>query len=75
MIGYAVRSSRRAQPRAQLTIIEDPLQAAFQVARVLGPAMGGALFQQVAPGSPYVVAAALSIAALLCAAPGRRIPA
>jgi len=39
---------------------------------VLGPAMGGALFEQIAPGAPYVVAAGLSIAAVVCAAPGRR---
>jgi len=50
-------------------------QSAASLARVLGPAMGGALFQQVAPGSPYVVAAALSIAAVLCAIPSRRVPA
>ena len=50
-------------------------QSAASLARVLGPAMGGALFQQVAPSSPYIVAAALSIAAVLCAAPGRRVPA
>ena len=50
-------------------------QSAASLARVLGPAMGGALFQQVAPGAPYVVAAALSIAALLCATPARRVPA
>jgi MFS family permease len=50
-------------------------QSAASLARVLGPAMGGALFQQLAPGAPYVVAAALSIAAVLCATPGRRVPA
>jgi MFS family permease len=50
-------------------------QSAASLARVLGPAMGGALFQQVAPGAPYLVAAALSIAAVLCATPGRRVPA
>jgi MFS family permease len=50
-------------------------QSAASLARVLGPAMGGALFQQVAPSSPYIVAAALSIAAVLCATPGRRVPA
>jgi len=50
-------------------------QSAASLARVLGPAMGGALFQQVAPGAPYLVAAALSLAAVLCATPGRRVPA
>jgi DHA1 family tetracycline resistance protein-like MFS transporter len=50
-------------------------QSAASLARVLGPAMGGALFQQVAPGAPYLVAAALSVAAVLCATPGRRVPA
>ena len=49
-------------------------QSAASLARVLGPAMGGALFQQVAPGAPYLVAAALSIAAVVCATPGRRVP-
>ena len=49
-------------------------QSAASLARVLGPAMGGALFQQVAPGAPYVVAAALSVAAVLCATPVRRVP-
>jgi DHA1 family tetracycline resistance protein-like MFS transporter len=49
-------------------------QSAASLARVLGPAMGGALFQQVAPGAPYLVAAALSVAAVLCATPGRRVP-
>jgi DHA1 family tetracycline resistance protein-like MFS transporter len=48
-------------------------QAAASLARVLGPAMGGALFQQIAPGAPYVVAAGLSIAAVVCASPGRRM--
>jgi len=42
-------------------------QSAASLARVLGPALGGALFQQVAPGAPYVVAAGLSLAAVVCA--------
>jgi len=42
-------------------------QSAASLARVLGPAMGGALFQQVAPGAPYIVAAGLSLAAVVCA--------
>ncbi|HTO96474.1 MAG TPA: MFS transporter [Myxococcales bacterium] len=41
-------------------------QSAASLARVIGPAMGGALFEQIAPGAPYVVAAALSLAALIC---------
>ena len=36
------------------------------LARVLGPAVGGALFQQISPGAPYLVAAGLSLAAVLC---------
>ena len=47
-------------------------QSAASLARVLGPAVGGALFQQLTPGSPYFVAAALSVAALICAIPGLR---
>jgi len=42
-------------------------QSAASLARVLGPALGGALFQQVAPGAPYLVAAGLSLAAVVCA--------
>jgi predicted MFS family arabinose efflux permease len=42
-------------------------QSAASLARVLGPAMGGALFQQVSPGAPYVIAAGLSLAAVVCA--------
>jgi MFS family permease len=49
-------------------------QSAASFARVVGPAVGGALFQQVAPGAPYLVAAALSIAAVVCASPGGRRP-
>jgi predicted MFS family arabinose efflux permease len=47
-------------------------QSAASLARVLGPAIGGALFQQVAPAAPYFIAAALSLCALLCAGPVRR---
>jgi len=42
-------------------------QSAASLARVLGPTIGGALFQHVAPGAPYVVAAGLSLAAVVCA--------
>jgi DHA1 family tetracycline resistance protein-like MFS transporter len=42
-------------------------QSAASFARVLGPLLGGWLFQEVAPGSPYVVAAALALAALVVA--------
>jgi MFS family permease len=42
-------------------------QSAASLARVIGPALGGALFQQVTPGTPYLVAAALSLGALICA--------
>jgi DHA1 family tetracycline resistance protein-like MFS transporter len=41
-------------------------QSAASLARVLGPAVGGALFQQISPGAPYLVAAGLSLAAVLC---------
>jgi MFS family permease len=47
-------------------------QSAASLARVLGPTIGGALFQHVAPGAPYVVAAGLSLAAIVCASRGRR---
>ena len=50
-------------------------QSAASLARVLGPTIGGALFQQITPGAPYFVAAALSVAALICAGPGRHEPA
>ena len=42
-------------------------QSAASLARVVGPAVGGTLFQHVAPGAPYVVAAGLSLAAVICA--------
>jgi len=42
-------------------------QSAASLARVVGPAVGGALFQQIGPGAPYLVAAGLSLAAALCA--------
>jgi predicted MFS family arabinose efflux permease len=42
-------------------------QSAASFARVLGPALGGALFEQVAPGAPYALAAALALVAAVCA--------
>ena len=42
-------------------------QSASSFARVVGPLLGGWLFQEVAPGSPYVVAASLALAALVLA--------
>ena len=42
-------------------------QSAASLARVLGPALGGALFQQVAPGAPYALAAGLALSAAVCA--------
>jgi len=63
--------SRAAPPQTQGGALGIS-QSAASLARVLGPAMGGALFEQIAPGAPYVVAAGLSIAAVVCAAPGRR---
>ena len=41
-------------------------QSAASLARVVGPVMAGALFQQVSPGAPYVVAAALALGAAAC---------
>ena len=41
-------------------------QSAASLARVVGPAMAGALFQQFSPGAPYVVAAALALGAAAC---------
>jgi MFS family permease len=42
-------------------------QSAASLARVVGPALGGALFQQVAPGAPYALAAGLALGAAVCA--------
>jgi MFS transporter, DHA1 family, tetracycline resistance protein len=50
-------------------------QSAASLARVIGPALGGALFERATPGTPYFVAAALSLAALVCAGTGRHEPA
>src|SRR5438067_2377179 len=58
--------SRNAPPDTQGGAL-GVSQSAASLARVLGPAMGGALFQQVAPGAPYIVAAGLSLAAVVCA--------
>src|SRR5439155_19206948 len=58
--------SRAAPPETQGGAL-GVSQSAASLARVLGPAMGGALFQQVAPGAPYIVAAGLSLAAIVCA--------
>src|SRR5437016_6340934 len=63
--------SRAAPPQTQGGALGIS-QSAASLARVLGPALGRALFEQIAPGAPYVVAAGLSIAAVVCAAPGRR---
>jgi DHA1 family tetracycline resistance protein-like MFS transporter len=41
-------------------------QSAASLARVVGPAMAGALFQQFSPAAPYFVAAALALAAAAC---------
>ncbi len=41
-------------------------QSAASLARVIGPAVGGALFEHVSAGAPYLVAAGLSLAAVLC---------
>jgi MFS family permease len=40
-------------------------QSAGGLGRVLGPLLGGLLFQQVGPGAPYVVGAAVMVLALL----------
>jgi MFS family permease len=42
-------------------------QSASSFARVVGPLLGGWLFQEVAPGSPYLVASALALAAMVLA--------
>ncbi|HZX94356.1 MAG TPA: MFS transporter, partial [Myxococcales bacterium] len=42
-------------------------QSAASLARVVGPLMGGWLFQEIAPGSPYLVAAGLALAAVVLA--------
>jgi MFS family permease len=41
-------------------------QSAASLARVVGPALAGALFQQFSPGAPYLLAAALALAAAAC---------
>ncbi|MGZ6143359.1 MAG: MFS transporter [Myxococcales bacterium] len=41
-------------------------QSASSLARVVGPVLAGALFQQVSPGAPYVLAAVLALAAAGC---------
>ena len=41
-------------------------QSAASLARVVGPAMAGALFQQLAPSAPYFVAAVLALGAAAC---------
>jgi MFS transporter, DHA1 family, tetracycline resistance protein len=58
--------SRAAPPETQGGALGIS-QSAASLARVLGPALGGALFQQITPGAPYVLAAGLSLAALVCA--------
>jgi len=57
----------RAAPRDMQGGALGVSQSAASLARVVGPAVGGALFQQVAPGAPYFVAAGLSLAAVICA--------
>jgi MFS family permease len=42
-------------------------QSAASLARVVGPLMGGWLFQEISPGSPYLVAAGLALAAVVLA--------
>jgi MFS family permease len=41
-------------------------QSAASLARVVGPALAGALFQQLSPGAPYLLAAALALGAAAC---------
>ncbi len=41
-------------------------QSASSLARVVGPALAGALFQRFSPGAPYLLAAALALAAAAC---------
>ena len=41
-------------------------QSAASLARVVGPVLAGAMFQQLSPGAPYLLAAALALAAAAC---------
>ena len=41
-------------------------QSAASLARVIGPVLAGALFQQLAPGAPYLLAGGLALAAAAC---------
>jgi DHA1 family tetracycline resistance protein-like MFS transporter len=41
-------------------------QSAASLARVVGPILAGGLFQQISPGAPYLLAAALALAAAAC---------
>lgn len=41
-------------------------QSAASLARVVGPVLAGALFQHLSPGAPYLLAAALALAAAGC---------
>lgn len=41
-------------------------QSAASLARVIGPVLAGALFQQLSPGAPYLLAGGLALAAAAC---------
>lgn len=57
--------SRAASARAQGGAL-GVSQSAASLARVGGPVIAGALFQQVSPGAPYILAAGLALAAAAC---------
>ena len=54
----------RADPRRRGVLL-GAQQSAGGLARVLGPLLGGFLFQQIGPGAPYIAGAAVVMLALL----------
>ncbi len=57
--------SRAASARTQGGALGTS-QSASSLARVVGPVLAGALFQQLSPGAPYFVAAVLALGAAAC---------
>jgi predicted MFS family arabinose efflux permease len=55
----------RADPRRRGQLL-GAQQSAGGLARVLGPLLGGQLFERVGPGAPYAAGAAVMLVALLC---------
>jgi MFS family permease len=64
---YASLVSRAAHADAQGGTL-GVSQSAASLSRVVGPFLAGVLFQRVAPGAPYAVAAALAVVAAVVAA-------